>query len=215
MFGAFPIVFQEVRGWSQGIGGLAFLGVAVGILMGVGYSIWDNRRYTAVEKEHGGEAPPEARLPPALVAAVALPIGIFWFAWTNYPSIHWIVCIIGTAPFGFGMVLVFLALMNYLIDAYTIYAASVLAANSVLRSLFGAIFPLFTTYMYRNLGIHWASSVPAFLALICTPAPFVFYKYGEQIRMKCKFAKEAHETYNQLRKTNTQIDREENEKNDQ
>jgi hypothetical protein len=28
--------------------------------------------------------------------------------------------------------------MNYLIDSYTVYAASVLAANSVLRSLFGA-----------------------------------------------------------------------------
>lgn len=35
--------------------------------------------------------------------------------------------------------------MNYLIDSYVIYAASALAANSVLRSLFGAAFPLFTT----------------------------------------------------------------------
>ena len=41
---------------------------------------------------------------------------------------------------------------QYLIDSYVIFAASVLAANSVLRSLFGAIFPLFTTYMYQNLG---------------------------------------------------------------
>lgn len=47
---------------------------------------------------------------------------MFWFAWTNYPSIHWIVSIIATAPFGFGMVLVFLSIMNYLIDAYVIYA---------------------------------------------------------------------------------------------
>lgn len=30
LFGAFPIVYQEYRGWSEGIGGLAFLGVAVG-----------------------------------------------------------------------------------------------------------------------------------------------------------------------------------------
>ena len=150
LFGAFPIVYQEYRGWSQGIGGLAFIGVAVGLMIGVGYSVWDNQRYARVEKEHGGEAPPEARLPPAIVASVALPIGIFWFAWTNSPSIHWSVSIIGTAPFGFGMVLVFLSLMNYLIDAYTIYAASVLAANSVLRSLFGAAFPLFTSQMYAK-----------------------------------------------------------------
>lgn len=213
LFGAFPIVFQEVRGWSQGIGGLAFCGVAVGIMIGIVYSIIDNKRYARVEKEHGGEAPPEARLPPAIVASICLPVGIFWFAWTNYTSIPWIVCIIGTAPFGFGMVLVFLALMNYLIDAYTVYAASVLAANSVLRSIFGAVFPLFTSYMYQGLGIHWASSIPGFLALACVPAPFIFWKFGEKIRMKCKYSAEAHEVMEQLRKQETRDQqREEKEK---
>lgn len=81
--------------------------------------------------------------------------------------------------------------MNYLIDAYVIYAASVLAANSVLRSLFGAAFPLFTTYMFENLGIHWASTIPAFLALACVPFPFLFFKFGPQIRKRCKYAAEA------------------------
>jgi hypothetical protein len=89
------------------------------------------------------------------------------------------------------MVLVFLGVMNYLIDAYTIFAASVLAANSVLRSLFGFAFPLFTRQMYENLGIHWASSVPGFLALVCVPFPFLFWKYGPQIRERCKYAAES------------------------
>ena len=53
--------------------------------------------------------------------------------------------------------------------------------------------PLFTKQMYHNLGIHWASSIPAFLALSCTPAPFIFYRYGKQIRMKCKYAALAYE----------------------
>ncbi|KAK5561923.1 MFS siderochrome iron transporter 1 [Exophiala xenobiotica] len=210
-FGAFPIVYQQGRGWSPGIGGLAFLGVAVGMLLGVTYSIIDNKRYSRVEDKHDGEAPPEARLPPAMVGSVALPIGLFWFAWTNGPSVHWIVSIIGTAPFGFGMVLVFLGCMNYLIDAYTIYAASVLAANSVLRSIFGAVFPLFTTYMFRRLGIHWASSVPAFLALACTPFPFIFYKYGESIRLKCKYAAQAHEIMVQMRAEQKHVEEEEQE----
>jgi hypothetical protein len=134
-----------------------------------------------------------------MIGSIALPVGLFWFAWTNYPSIHWSVSIIGTAPFGFGMVLVFLSIMNYLIDAYVIYAASVLAANSVLRSLFGAGFPLFTTYIYKNLGIHWASSIPAFLALACVPFPFLFYKYGEPIRMKCKYAAQAAKALAEMR----------------
>ncbi|EXJ60836.1 hypothetical protein A1O7_04989 [Cladophialophora yegresii CBS 114405] len=201
LFGAFPIVFGRDRGWSQGISGLAFIGVAVGMTLGIIYSIFDNKRYARVEQEHKGEAPPEARLPPAMVGAVAIPIGMFVFAWTNFPSIHWIVCIIASAPFGFGVVLVFLAAMNYLIDAYVIYAASVLAASSMLRSLFGAIFPLFTVQMYNNLGIHWASTIPAFLALACAPFPFIFYKYGEAIRLKCKYAAEAHDALQQLRRS--------------
>jgi MFS family permease len=145
MFAAFPIVYQQQRGWSPGIGGLAFIGVMVGMMIAVLYSVWDNKRYQHTEAKHNGKAPPEARLPPAMLGSVSLPLGLFWFAWTNYPSIHWAVSIVATAPFGFGMVLVFLSIMNYLIDSYVIYAASVLAANSVLRSLFGAAFPLFTT----------------------------------------------------------------------
>lgn len=175
-FGAFPIVYQQGRGWSPGIGGLAFLGVAVGMLAAVGYSIWDNKRYSRISDKFDGFAPPESRLPLCMVGSIAVPIGLFWFAWTNYPSIHWIVSIMAGAPFGFGMVLIFLGIMNYLIDSYTIFAASVLAANSVLRSLFGAAFPLFTSQMYAGLGIHWASCIPAFLALICVPFPFLFYK---------------------------------------
>ena len=47
--------------------------------------------------------------------------------------------------------------------------------------------------MYESLGIHWASSIPAFLALACVPAPFLFYKYGARIRQKQKYSREAHE----------------------
>jgi len=173
------------------------------------------QKQTKVEDEHDGEAPPEARLPPGMVGSLALPIGLFWFAWTNYPSIHWIVCIIGTAPFGFGMVLVFLSCMNYLIDAYTIYAASVLAANSVLRSLFGAVFPLFTSQMYSTLGIHWASSIPAFLALACMPFLFIFYKVGEKIRLKCKYAAQAHKIMEDMKAQQKEVEEEEREESEE
>lgn len=193
LFAAFPIVYQQGRGWSAGIGGLPFLGIMVGMFGAIAYTIPDNKRYIRTQQKHGGSAPPEARLVAAMVGCAFLPIGLFWFAWTNHPHIHWIVSIIACVPFGFGMVLVFLSIMNYLIDAYTIFAASVLAANSVIRSLFGAAFPLFTGYMYDDLGIHWASSIPAFLALACVPFPFLFYKYGPAIRERCKYAAQSAE----------------------
>ncbi|GFF48458.1 MFS multidrug transporter, putative [Aspergillus udagawae] len=187
---AMPIVYNEQRGWSEGIGGLAFMGIAVGIILGLAYAIYDNnRRYTKLLLSKSATA--ESRLPPAIVGAVALPVGMFAFAWTNYPRIHWSVSIILSAPFGFGCVLVILPIINYLIDAYTIYAASVLAAAAIFRSIVGAVFPLFTTQMYDSLGIHWASSLPAFLTLACMPFPFVMYRYGGALRMKCKYAFEA------------------------
>ncbi|OTB02263.1 hypothetical protein M426DRAFT_62599 [Hypoxylon sp. CI-4A] len=199
MFAAFPIVFQQNRGWSPGVGGLAFLGIAVGMVIAVGYSIYDNKRYTNVSIAHKGNAPPEARLPPAMIGSIFVPVGLFWFAWTNQPEIHWSVSIVGSGFFAVGIVLIFLGSMNYLMDSYVIYAASALAANSVLRSIFGAAFPLFTTAMYDNLGIHWASSIPAFLSIGCLPFPWLFYRYGAAIRMRCKFAAEAAEALVRMR----------------
>ncbi|KAI0100973.1 MFS general substrate transporter [Nemania sp. FL0031] len=188
LFAAFPIVYQEGRGWGTGIGGLAFLGILVGMLFATAYTFPENNRYVRVQQKYGGFAPPETRLVPCLGGSVLLPVGLFWFAWTNSPDMHWLISIAAGVPFGFGLVLVFLSVINYLIDSYTIFAASVLAANSVLRSLFGVAFPLFTSYLYADLGIHWASSIPAFLALACVPFPFLFYKYGPAIRRRCKYA---------------------------
>ncbi|CAN8104992.1 unnamed protein product [Discula destructiva] len=185
--GAFSIVYQQDRGWNAGLGGLAFLGLAVGMIVGLAYTIHDNIRY----KKLGKTASPESRLPPGMVGAVALPVGMFLFAFTNSPNIHWAVSIVLSAPFGFGAVGVFLSCFNYLMDSYTIYAASVLAATAMLRSLFGAAFPLFVSQMYAALGIHWASSIPAFLTLAMLPFPFVLHKYGAAIRMECKYAQEA------------------------
>lgn len=211
LFAAYPIVYEKHRGWNQGIGSLPFLGIMVGMIFAVIYTVPDNKRYIKTQEANGGFAPPEARLPPTLVASIAIPVGLFWFAWTNYPSIHFMASIAAGVPFGFGMVLVFLGIMNYLIDAYTIFAASVLAANSVIRSIFGAVFPLFTTYMYEGLGIHWASSIPAFLAVACLPFPYLFYKFGPAIRTRCKYAAQSDAFMKKLMEQVKQQDTEDEE----
>ncbi|KAJ6184367.1 hypothetical protein N7519_005668 [Penicillium mononematosum] len=186
--GAMPIVYNEDRGWSVGIGGLAFLGIAVGIIFGLVYAIWDNNsRYMKLFAAKSATP----RIPPATC---------------NCWSIHWSVSIILSAPFGFGCVLVILPIMNYLIDTYTIYAASVLAAAAIFRSVVGAVFPLFTTQMYHNLGIHWASSIPAFLTLLCMPFPLIMYRYGEAVRMKCKYSFEAAEMMRKMQLQQTAAD---------
>ena len=78
-------------------------------------------------------------------------------------------------------------IQTYLVDAFTIYAASALAANTVLRSLVGAVLPLAGQKMYDNLGLGWGNSLLAFIALAMVPIPWIFYKYGEKIRTSPRF----------------------------
>ncbi|GMK57182.1 hypothetical protein CspeluHIS016_0400160 [Cutaneotrichosporon spelunceum] len=197
-FAAYPIVFSQGRGWSIGITGLAFLGIMVGAILSVVVTIvYTNPQYIKTIKKRGFPLP-EDRLKPAMWGAIVIIIGLAGFAATDGPNVHWIAPIIFGVPFGMGMVVLFLSCMGYLVDVYVIYAASVLAANSVLRSLFGAAFPLFTKPMYDKLGVHWAAALPGFLALACAPFPFLFYRYGARIRAKGKYASEAARIYAQI-----------------
>lgn len=116
-FAAFPIVFQIGRGWSPGIGGLAFIGSAVGVFFATLMSIFENNRYSRLLASQKGSVDPEARLPMGSLGSVFIPVGLFWFAWTTFPTVHWVVPIMGTSFFSFGLVSVFLSLTNYLIDS--------------------------------------------------------------------------------------------------
>jgi hypothetical protein len=76
---------------------------------------------------------------------------------------------------------------TYLVDAFTLHAASALAASTVLRSLMGALLPLAGRRMYQALGLGWGNSLLAFIALAFAPMTWVLFKYGERIRKHPKF----------------------------
>jgi hypothetical protein len=189
-FAAYPLVFQSPRplgyGMDAGIGALPFLGIGVGMIAGTCISYFTNKRY--VKRMNGSKPPPEARLPPACFGAVCMPVSLAIFAANCNPSTHWIAPTLAGLPFGLGLILTFVSVLSYLIDTFGIHCASALAANAVLRALFGAAFPLFATKMYHGLGFQWASGLLAFLALACTPMSFLFYRYGAQIRSSSRFA---------------------------
>ncbi|KAF1998993.1 MFS general substrate transporter [Amniculicola lignicola CBS 123094] len=192
LFAAYPIVFQQTRGWPQGIASLPFLSICLGIILALVYiAVYDQKRYANVVKMNNGAAPPEARLPPAMLASVTLPVGLFWFAWTNGPELPFMISVSAGTLFGFNLVLLYNSITNYIVDAYLGYAASALAASTVLRSIAGAAFPLFTPQLYASLGIHWASSIPGFMALVFVPALVGFYVWGERLRGLTRFGAEA------------------------
>ncbi|KAF9694261.1 hypothetical protein EKO04_008025 [Ascochyta lentis] len=188
LFEAFPVSFHEERGWSLGISQLPFGAFIVGIIMGAGiiaYSTATN--FTRSFKKYG-KSIPEERLPPMIVGAVALPVGLFWFAWTSNPNISWVPQVLSIALIGLGCMVPFWQGLSYLIDCYGFYSNSAIAVNTFIRSFAGAFFPLFTHTMYQNLGVPWASSLLGFLCVAFLPVPVLFYLYGAKIREKSKWA---------------------------
>ena len=194
-FAAFPILYTDLRGWPQQSSGLSFVGVLFGMLFSVAFQLWDNHRYVKLVIELRPEAPPpETRLLGSCVGGVSIMIGLFWFAWTTSPSIHWTLNTAAGIPFGFGIVLVTISSTNYLVDSYTVFAASALTVCICARAMCGAAFPLFVRGLFAKLGVYWGLSIPAFLALLCAPFPFIFYRYGPGIRARCRYAGQAEKS---------------------
>ncbi|PPJ59651.1 hypothetical protein CBER1_01184 [Cercospora berteroae] len=181
-FESFVIVFIETYQFGLGAEGLAFLGIFAGAIVVI--PPFFAYLYFSVEPQFDdqGNIQPEKRLLPCFVGAFCIPICLFWFGWSSRPDIHYIVPIIGSAWFSIGAFLLFNSILNYLPDAYPDYAASVLAGNDLMRSAFGAGFPLFASAMYKDLGVAWASSTLAFISIAFIPIPFVLYRYGATLR---------------------------------
>jgi glucose uptake protein GlcU len=104
----------------------------------------DLRFYQKIADETGKRPLPEEHLRKGMYGAVIVPVSLFWFAFTTYTNVHFIVSLIATIPFGIGVIWSFQAVFIYLVDAFRPIAASAMAANSALRSTFAAGFPLFT-----------------------------------------------------------------------
>lgn len=84
--------------------------------------------------------------------------------------------ILGTALVGVGNIAVFMCVVSYLVDAFNIYAA-----NTVVRSIMGALLPLAGQSMYAALGLGWGNSLLGFIAVACIPVPMVLLRYGERM----------------------------------
>ncbi|PMD43141.1 MFS general substrate transporter [Hyaloscypha variabilis F] len=183
LFTTFPKVFEEQYHWSGGVEGLAYIGIGVGLVSAlVAFSFLSDW----LLKKQAGDGPmkPEHRLPVMKWTVFLVPIGLFWYGWSAQAETFWLVPIMGTALIGAGAFCTFMPTQTYLVDCYGKYAASALAANTVLRSILGCILPLAGPTMYSKLGLGWGNSLLGFVALAFSPVPFIFFIYGERIRQR-------------------------------
>ena len=194
-FEVYPIIFQgpdSVYHFSAGLAGLTFLPIAIGgILGGPLIVLWDTRLAKAqANGEQWSQKEEYRRLPLACIGGPLYMLSILWVGWSAKPDIHWIVPTLSGLTFGMSFLFIFFAILNYLSDAYVIYAASAAGIASTCRSIGGAVVPLAAKRMFTTLGIDWACSLLAFLTLGVSVIPFIFIWKGETIRANSRFCQE-------------------------
>ncbi|CAK5262918.1 unnamed protein product [Mycena citricolor] len=190
MFTVFSNLFTDTYGFNTGTNGLTYIGLGVGFLSATLFSAkYGNEIYIKLSEKNGGVGEPEMRIPGLVFGSIVVPIGLFWYGWSAQAKIHWIMPIIGSGIFGFGMMSTYLPIQLYLVDTFS-YAASALSAASVFRSLFGFIFPLFGQQMYNALGQGGGNSLLAGLAIVLgIPFPIYLWFNGKRMRESSKLAR--------------------------
>lgn len=188
-FTSYMIVFQGIYHQSPGVSGLMFLPMMAGSISAIGVFLWYDAFLRKAQRQNKPWTQKEEsrRLPLACLGGPLYVISLFWLGWTSRPDIPFVVPMLAGIPFGMGFVLIFMALLNYLTDAYEIFAASAMAAASCSRSIAAAVLPFATTPMYQKLGVPWATSLLAFFSLFMCVVPFGFLWKGDKLREGSKF----------------------------
>ncbi|KAJ9142407.1 MFS general substrate transporter [Pleurostoma richardsiae] len=192
LFTTFTFVYEDIYGFNARGAGLSFIAGGVGNVLGLGFVGFLSDRTILRHKAQGRDPRPEDRLDPLLTvpSALSLPVGLIMYGWTAAKHVHWIAPMIGTGIMGFGMIGILMIIQTYLVDSYSSYAASVTAANTVLRSLLGALLPLCGLQLYDALGIGWGNTLLGLIMLGLAPVSWLLGKYGERIRKSPKFQKD-------------------------
>ncbi|KAK5164293.1 uncharacterized protein LTR77_009988 [Saxophila tyrrhenica] len=177
-------------GENIGIAGLNYISLGVGFFLGTQIAAKTaDKIYKSLKAKNNDVGKSEFRVPLMFPGAVMVPIGLLVYGWTAQYRVFWLVPNIGAAIFAAGNQLVFQNCQTYIVDSYTRYAASAIAATTLFRSLGGFAFPLFASAMYKALGYGWGNTVLASAGVaIGLPAPCILWWYGEALRKRSQFA---------------------------
>ncbi|CAK7226537.1 hypothetical protein SCUCBS95973_006233 [Sporothrix curviconia] len=185
-FSSIHVVYTNVYGFDGLQIGAIYATVITGAVVGCVSCI----AYDRVLQRHFARftAIPESRLYFSCFGSLLLPAGLFWFGFTARPDIHWMVPTVAIGTFEAGIFIIYLAVFNYFVDTYTVYASSALAAQSMCRNMLAGVFPLFTASMFGSLGYAKAGSLLGAIAVALSFVPWVLVFYGETIRKRSSFA---------------------------
>jgi hypothetical protein len=178
-------VFQTQYEFSVGSSGLAYLGFGIGLMISLTiFAFTSDRAYKSLAEHTGGAPKPEIRLAPITIGAPFACIGLVMYGWGIEEKVHWIMPLVGTAIFAMAIISFIMPVTTYLIEVFKRDAAGPVGASAVLRSIAGGLLPLCANSLYGRLGLGWANTLLAFIALVFAPLPWLFYKNGEALRKR-------------------------------
>ncbi|KAJ5887201.1 hypothetical protein N7504_011248 [Penicillium tannophilum] len=195
-FSSVSQTFSHNYGWGTFTTGLVQLAISVGAVIGTVFNPiqdWIYLRSAKRNREQPGRPIPEARLYTSIPGSLLFAGGLFWYGWASVGdgSIHWIVPTLGIGCTGVGIYSIYMAVVNYLTDAYEKYAASALSAASLGRNTFGAFLPLASYELFETLGYGWAGSLLGFVGVALSVVPVVLVLKGPDIRRRSPFMRES------------------------
>lgn len=115
--------------WPQSTVSLSYLGLAFGFMCSVTVAATQQDRiYKYLSRKNGDNGQPEYRLVLTQIGMVVMPCGLLLFAWTAHAQTHWMGPLVGQALIGFGLMLAFNTIQNFLVDAFFPYSAAAVAA---------------------------------------------------------------------------------------
>lgn len=196
---SFAIVYEQ---WNFSVVaiGLSFIPIGIGYIIAwiafipaIRRNIKERHRKPDDEK-----AQYESRLWFLLYTAPCLPIGLFGFAWTVLPKVHWIGSMIFSAIIGIANYSIYMATIDYMVCAYGPYSASATGGNGWSRDFLAGVLTLPATPFFENIGskhkpprnLEYACTILACIATVLVSAVYVIYWYGPTLRKRSPFAQQ-------------------------
>ncbi|KAK5104102.1 hypothetical protein LTS08_001986 [Lithohypha guttulata] len=183
-----PDVLEGVYGLSPALTGSCFICFSIGSTAAVLVCnrVLD-RIYVRLRDANKGIDRPEYRLPLAILGAFTLPVTIAAYGLVAEKHLPLPVLLVAIGFIGVSLMLGFLPILSYVVDALGSYSASGMTAIIVARCLMGTFFPLAATPLTTKLGYGWGFAVLGAVSLALAPIPILIYKFGHTWRARSAY----------------------------
>ncbi|KAJ4422699.1 hypothetical protein N0V82_002596 [Gnomoniopsis sp. IMI 355080] len=186
-----PGILQDLYHFTPAETGLAFIIFSIGSALGVAIiNLLLDRVYVKLRDANDGIGQPEYRLPLVIVGAIVFPMTVVMYGWVAQYRLHVALLLLSTGIMGTFLMLTFIPVMAYVVDAFGLYSASSITALIVTRCLMGTFLPLAAQPALKSLGYGWGMSILALISAATMPIPISVFLYGQKWRKFSKYTRD-------------------------